>query len=792
MVLVLLIQTGCFAVRESLVFAQIRPEKTAALSAYYPEGMSLTGMKLDLSDSLKIKFYLNPPVQVEHGHLSKSGVARQIEYFLAALTIPESRQWVNLSPFENDRIIPEEFGRTRMGQALLQEDRRLKQLTSLLLNPLSRTGRKFWKTLDERLQREYGTADIPLDFSHKVWIVPDRAVFYARGAEVFLTDTHMKVQLDSDLLAEKSLLNANSLTAQEQTRKLFSGLLAEIVLPRIEREINSGQAFVELRRVYQSMALAAWYKRAVSNGGLLLYYRDHAVIEGIEASDALVPEKIFRRYTRDFSEGAFDRVYESYDLRTADILPRKFFSGGWDPGHWSQALLPSSVPPDFLSTQVEVDASMEVFEDQLYSGILRSFRPIENPREIIIDMEGIRIPSVSVWLRCSLWAKTMNLFRSQKSLQIQQDYIRRTQSPQWLAVARMIGRPGNNSSEVYRNEMTMAILAANPRKMNFWTIFQGLLSARLRAAWIARQWDSPAVRVMREFGLDNLQTNKGYPYTAVSMQGKYKDLYRKMHDFFVRKGVYRFLDGEGQRESDFRIGANASSLKKEFSLEQIEQFVQEGVLEKFFAISSEARYINTQKTPDELMVILNKYRKFVVFRQSTFAGRAEVDQFVIFDYLEDYFYILYAGLEPDVPAIMAELEKVWQSIVLPGLSFIERARRLADFEWLFYQVNPLIRGGAALGTAFSVVARIELGIPLPHTFVAQDQIALAQERVKYVEARTREFMEALKTEPVGGIDMNPVGMDMDTVFSRDGVVFYSEDLFPGRIHGLRPVITGIK
>src|SRR5476649_2370196 len=48
----------------------------------------------------------------------KSESTRLIKYFLASLTIPEKDLWVNLSPYEKDRIIPNSFGLTEMGRDL--------------------------------------------------------------------------------------------------------------------------------------------------------------------------------------------------------------------------------------------------------------------------------------------------------------------------------------------------------------------------------------------------------------------------------------------------------------------------------------------------------------------------------------------------------------------------------------------------------------------------------------------------------------------------------------------------
>jgi hypothetical protein len=57
------------------------------------------------------------------------------KYFLAAITTPENDLWVNLSPYEKNRIIPVSFGQTDMGRDLLAEDYILKQITASLIYP---------------------------------------------------------------------------------------------------------------------------------------------------------------------------------------------------------------------------------------------------------------------------------------------------------------------------------------------------------------------------------------------------------------------------------------------------------------------------------------------------------------------------------------------------------------------------------------------------------------------------------------------------------------------------------
>ena len=56
-----------------------------------------------------------------------------VKYFLAGLTIPEGDLWVNLSPYEKDRMVPAALGQTDLGRDLLAQDYILKQLTASLI-----------------------------------------------------------------------------------------------------------------------------------------------------------------------------------------------------------------------------------------------------------------------------------------------------------------------------------------------------------------------------------------------------------------------------------------------------------------------------------------------------------------------------------------------------------------------------------------------------------------------------------------------------------------------------------
>ncbi|MDP2044389.1 MAG: hypothetical protein Q8K15_04395, partial [Candidatus Omnitrophota bacterium] len=87
----------------------------------------LKGMKFDPLDPLKMEFIIDTADQKD---LSEEEASRLIRYFLAGLTIPEEDTWVNMSPYEADKIIPQNLSETDLGKDLLSQDYILKQLSS--------------------------------------------------------------------------------------------------------------------------------------------------------------------------------------------------------------------------------------------------------------------------------------------------------------------------------------------------------------------------------------------------------------------------------------------------------------------------------------------------------------------------------------------------------------------------------------------------------------------------------------------------------------------------------------
>ncbi|MBF0330542.1 MAG: hypothetical protein HQL17_01290, partial [Candidatus Omnitrophica bacterium] len=90
----------------------------------------------------------------------KDQTDRMAKYFLAAITVPEEQLWVNLSPYEKDRVIENDLGNTVLGRDMLAQDYLLKQLTASLIYPEEGLGKDFWTKVYSQAQVKFGTTDI--------------------------------------------------------------------------------------------------------------------------------------------------------------------------------------------------------------------------------------------------------------------------------------------------------------------------------------------------------------------------------------------------------------------------------------------------------------------------------------------------------------------------------------------------------------------------------------------------------------------------------------------------------
>ena len=245
----------------------------------------IKGLKVHPDNPFRFDFILDEgdSRQSQQGQL-KIEATKLIKYFLASLTIPEKDLWVNLSPYEKNRIIPQSFGLTEMGRDLLAEDYMLKQIPASLIYPEDEIGKKFWKRIYAEAYKKFGTTDIPVNTFNKVWIVPEKAVVYenTQAGTAYVEEATLKVMLEQDYLAlSKNSPRPYPPHEREGINSLGSKIVREIVIPELTKEVNENGNFTHLRQVYNSLILATWYKKKIKDSILARVYEDKKKIAGV-------------------------------------------------------------------------------------------------------------------------------------------------------------------------------------------------------------------------------------------------------------------------------------------------------------------------------------------------------------------------------------------------------------------------------------------------------------------------------------------------------------------------------
>ncbi len=310
----------------------------------------LRGMRVDAKDPLRMDFLFDQGRASLSAQEFNDESLRLIKYFLVSLTIPNKDLWVNLSPYESQRIVQEDLGRTAMGRDLLAQDYILKQLTASLLHPDGATGKVFWKEVYRRAYEAYGTTDIPVDTFNKVWIMPGRSLLHemlspdGKQISAFVDKVELKVMLESDYVAAQ----ANALVAPTGTPDSSAVLMAkevlrQVVVPVLEKEVNEGANFATLRQIVHSLVLSAWLKKKLMAGAgrvtgvertgpnafAQVFIDRHKTLGNEIAHPQEEDRQIYDRYVEAFRKGAYSLIKEEVDTYSQELIPRKYFSGGF-------------------------------------------------------------------------------------------------------------------------------------------------------------------------------------------------------------------------------------------------------------------------------------------------------------------------------------------------------------------------------------------------------------------------------------------------------------------------------
>ena len=297
---------------------------------------TLKGVKVDFNDPFKLEFIVDYGRQ---GKLDPVQAKVLVNYFLAALAMPEDKMWVNLSPYEPDRVIEPDLSQTEFGEGLLSQDCALKQFAASLTNPGTESGKRYWDALNSPPSTDHSrqwTVDRGQNAQsafNKVWIVPHSAKIYQNEDTALIESRALSVMTEEDYLAATAAVHSPQSTDHSRGQSTVDrgqgaiSAFKTIILPLIDQEVNSGERFVPLRQMYDAFILASWFKKRLQDS-LFRYYLDQGKVSGIDLADKDAKEKIYNQYVQSFAKGEYNVVKKDYDHEQHKITARQYVSGG--------------------------------------------------------------------------------------------------------------------------------------------------------------------------------------------------------------------------------------------------------------------------------------------------------------------------------------------------------------------------------------------------------------------------------------------------------------------------------
>lgn len=308
----------------NLSLEKIKFENNFTLGNYKADLPLLKAIVLDPDNPLQLSFYLDSD---QKRKINDSQIDQLIKYFLGFLAISEDRLWVNLSPYESQKIIPQDLAKLDIGKDMLLEDYLLKQLSSYVTHPDTVIGKRFW----QEVNRVVKTTTLPINTLFKIWISPDIAQIYEysqAGKTIgVIKQARLKVSLEEDKFKMNTV---NETKVNQQVKQLFRQQL----LPVIQRQVNESIDFAPLRQLYYSFILASYFKRKLAKDSFYKHYINRSKTQPINLADSTIKDKVYQQYLNKFKQGVYNHLRKEYNQYSKRMVLRHYYSGGvnmnWD------------------------------------------------------------------------------------------------------------------------------------------------------------------------------------------------------------------------------------------------------------------------------------------------------------------------------------------------------------------------------------------------------------------------------------------------------------------------------
>ena len=260
--------------------------------------------------------------------------------FFTGLALPNSVFWVNLNPYEPDRIMDKNLATTDVGRIMLQADLDMKKDYARFENgcvyPIGEEYRKvnlqketeLLNTLKSKYPGESDKIDKIMFFTPLGrWIGPDHIDVQMDKDQIFIHNQSLTIirtpvenlstfrisgriaLSESDTLSNLSLsdeLSRDLNTTAKEYYQFTADQEDKMITPLVIKEINSAPKYADLRRVYSSLALAQWYKEKYrGTKGIFSTKIDSGDLTGLNSNTSWNFEDTYQEFLKSIYKGEF-------------------------------------------------------------------------------------------------------------------------------------------------------------------------------------------------------------------------------------------------------------------------------------------------------------------------------------------------------------------------------------------------------------------------------------------------------------------------------------------------------
>ncbi|TVT41039.1 hypothetical protein FNH05_23080 [Amycolatopsis rhizosphaerae] len=238
--------------------------------------------------------------------------------FFTWLELSTDKFWVNLNPDEPDRIIDPQFGTTDAGRVLLQADLQMKKTVARLIHPDTPAGKQFWDAMQ---------GDSPC-LQMRNWIVPDTATVRDNGNELYILDTPLRVETESDYIKAPGV-GADCGRQDRATTQHNEQVYKTTILPQVQDAVNHAPEYADLRRVYASRVAAEWFRqRSATKHTAYSDLIGKGDISRWRSREPWTPRQVFDQYVQSYKNGEFTVRHTTTEGNT--VYTNTYVYGGVD------------------------------------------------------------------------------------------------------------------------------------------------------------------------------------------------------------------------------------------------------------------------------------------------------------------------------------------------------------------------------------------------------------------------------------------------------------------------------